>query len=315
MTTHTRAELKKKVLEIVNTPPPQSLEDAFMDMPEAFAAAHKRGTAGETGFAIPGFGQLSKATGGLRHKGFSIICGPTGAGKTTLLANLWIQFSAMRMPIFTAPVENGKEDFVDMLASIVSKKNRLDMTANAWAEIRTKYGPTFFGDRHHVFSNHESRVSHLDLLTDIYYAYLTRGTKIALCDNWQFMLDTKGSKDREYESDKALHETIVFTKHVPVHIFMVMHPKKTEHGRVESEFDIKGSSNSVQEAHNVWLFNRLKDAKSVPDSPLYSMTPDFCREITVRKARYNGRSVGTTIIYSLDPVCELYTEYKNAGGF
>lgn len=301
-----RSELKKKVMDIVNTPAPEDMDMAFMDAPEAFRSAFKRGTTKAEGYRIPGFDKLSAATGGLRPNGFSILCGPTGAGKTTLLANLWVNFTSMRLPTFVAPVENGKEDFVDMCVSIVARKSRLGMSAADWAEVRDKHAPTFFADRQNTFSNHESRLSHLDLLTDIYHSHQTKGTKIALCDNWQFMLDVKSGRDVNFESDKALHECVVFTKHVPVHIFMVMHPKKTEDERVSSIFDIKGSSNSVQEAHNIWLFNRLKKSDDAP--PMTQS--DFCREITVGKARYNGRSVGSKIIYSLDPVCEQYQEYK-----
>lgn len=303
-----RAELKKRVIDIVNTPPPEDLAQASLSAPETFARAKARAGEKVAGYQMPGFERLTRATGGLRPNGFTVICGPTGTGKTTLLANLWIQFTSDGKILFTAPVENGKEDFMDMLVSIVSRKSRLDLTSHDWEEVRQKYLPTFFSNRQNVFSNHESRVSHLDLLTDIYYNHLTKGTQIALCDNWQFMSDFSDDRNAMAKSDKALHECVVFTKHVPVHIFMVMHPKKTEGGRVESEFDIKGSSTAVQEAHNVWLFNRLKNEKDAP--PL--TVADFCREISVAKARYNGRSVGSKIIYSLDPVCELYSEYKTA---
>lgn len=309
-----RADLKKKVLEIVNTPPPEDLDAAYMDAPEAFRAAHARATSTKdrSAYSISGFSALSKATGGLRPNGFSILCGPTGAGKTTLLANLWMQFRAMGLPTFTAPVENGKEDFLEMLVSIATGKSRLMMNTQDWHDAKEVTAPALFDDRRFTFSNHESRLSHLDLLTDIYHSYLKKGTKLALCDNWQFMLDIKSGRDVNFESDKALHEVVVFTKQVPVHIFMVMHPKKTEDERVSSIFDIKGSSTSMQEAHNIWLFNRLKDSKEIPDSPLFNMSPEFCREITVGKARYNGRSVGSRIIYSLDHTCERYTEYKTS---
>lgn len=306
-----RNELKQEVLKIVNTPPPANLEEAFMDAPDTFRAAKKRAQTQQIGYKIPGFSRLSEACGGLRPHGFSVICGPTGCGKTTLLANLWIKFTEAGLPVFTAPVENGKEDFMDMLVSIASGKNRLEMTHSDWEEVTTTHARRLFSNAQNVFSNHESRVNHIDLLTDIYYAWRTKGVKIALCDNWQFMLDLRRGGDALFESDKALHECVVFTKHVPVHIFMVMHPRKTEGGRVDSEYDIKGSSTSVQEAHNIWLFNRLASAKDIPDGPLFGMIPEFMREIKVAKARYNGRSYGTKIIYSLDAACEAYKEYKS----
>lgn len=310
-----RAELKKKVLEIVNTPAPENLDEAFMDAPEAFQAAFHRATDDKREvYDIPGFKLLSRATGGLRPNGFSIACGPTGAGKTTLLANFWMQFRGMGLPTFTAPVENGKEDFMEMLVSIAARKNRLTMSRRDWEDAKEMVAPALFGDRKFVFSNHESRLSHIDLLTDIYYAHRTRGVRVALCDNWQFMLDVKRGSDANFESERAFHECVVFTKHVPVHIIMVMHPRKTEDERVTSIFDIKGVSSSVQEAHNIWLFNKLKSSSDLPEKNIFANPPlpELCREITVGKARYNGRSAGSRIIYSLDPTCELYSEYMLA---
>jgi hypothetical protein len=72
---------------------------------------------------------------------------------------------------------------------------------------------------------------------------------------------------------------------------MIMHPKKTEHGRVESEFDIKGSSTAVQEAHNVFLFNR-------PGADLLEqeIAKPFDREIKIAKMRRRGRAVGARVI-------------------
>jgi hypothetical protein len=48
----------------------------------------------------------------------------------------------------------------------------------------------------------------------------------------------------------------MFAKKIPMHTILVVHPKKTDDGRVTSEFDIKGSSTAVQECANVILFNR-----------------------------------------------------------
>jgi replicative DNA helicase len=300
-----RSELKKKIIEMVNTPAPENLEEAFMDAPESFKKSFDRATTKQPSYSIPGFSRLSEMTGGLRQNGFSILCGPTGAGKTTLLANLWVKFAGANLPLFTAPVENGKEDFIDMIVSIAAGKSRLSMNSRDWDEFKVEKAPKLFHDRRNVFSNHESRLSHLDLLTDIFHAYKTKGVKVALCDNWQFMLDVKNGRDMNHESDKALHDMVTFSKMVPVHIFMVMHPRKTEDERVNSIFDLKGSSGSAQEAHNIWLFNKLKKSDDAPPMVL----PEYCREITVGKARYNGRSTGTKILYTLDSVSEEYKEY------
>lgn len=306
MNNWTRNELKKKVMEIVNTPPPQEMEEAYADLPDVFDEAMDRAKNRKPGITIPGHKYLSEACHGIRENGFTIICGPSGKGKTTFLANLWIAFHAMGLPTFAAPVENGRADFMDMLVSIVAGKSRNSLSPGEWEDVRKKYYSTFFSDRRHTFSKAESRLSHLDMLTDIYHSHITKGTKIALCDNWQFMQDFSDDRNAMARSDKALHECVVFTKHVPLHLFMVMHPNKDGMARVENEGMIKGSSTSVQEAHNIWLFNPLAEKDDPP--PMHHF--DMCREIKVAKSRYNGRATGTKIVYTLDPVSEAYSEYK-----
>lgn len=300
-----RAEWRQRVLDIVNTPPPEDMEDCYLDLHEAFEATVKRGMSNKPGYKFPGFENISECTGGIRERGVTLICGPTGAGKTTLMANLWAQCIILNLPTWTAAVETGKEDFLEILVSIYTGKNRNKMSAEDWRLARLEVGKKHFSDRRHVFSNNESRVNHIDLLTEIYYAHMTKGTKIAFADNWQFMLDV-GRGDDIAQNDKALHEVVVFFKHVPIHFFLVMHPKKTEDGRVNSKYDIKGSSTSVQEAHNIWLFNKLKDVKDTPPMTI----SELCREITIAKSRYNGRTEGEKIVLHLDSVSETYKEYK-----
>ena len=299
-----RKELKKYVLEIVNSPLPDDMELATTDLPDVFASAMERSERRRPGLQIQGHKHLSAATDGIRERGFTVVCGPSGKGKTTFLANLWHAFHAMGMPIFAAPVENGKEDFLEMLVSIVSGKNRGAMTPADWADVKAKHAP-YFASRNHVFSNAESRLSHLDMLADILFAHVTRGTKIALCDNWQFMQDFSDERNAMAKSDKALHEMVVFFKHLPIHGFMVMHPNKDGMERVENGAQIKGSSSSVQEAHNIWLFNPLSEKEDAPFMKEHSL----CRELKIEKSRYNGRATGAKIIYCLDPTSEFYQEH------
>lgn len=305
MVNNSRKELKKKVLEIVNTPLPDDMEQALADLPDVFNSAAERASTRKPGVRIPNHKHLSNACDGIRERGFTIICGPSGKGKTTFLANLWHGFHSLGYPIFAAPVENGREDFVDMIVSIVSGKSRNAMTNGDWQDVKKGHSP-YFANRSHTFSTAESRLSHLDMLTDIYYAYLTRGTKIALCDNWQFMQDFSDERNAMAKSDKALHEMVVFFKHLPIHGFMVMHPNKEGMGRVENGAMIKGSSSSVQEAHNIWLFNPLGEKEDAP----FMKEHELCRELKIEKSRYNGRATGSRVIYTLNPMSEFYEEHS-----
>jgi hypothetical protein len=114
---------------------------------------------------------------------------------------------------------------------------------------------------------------------------------VAFIDNLNFFLEASSGERQNEVMDKVTHDLIIFSKSHDIHIVMVMHPKKTEDGRVESEFDIKGSSTAVQEAHNVFLFNR-------PSTEMIegSYATKFDRELKIAKMRRKGRAVGARII-------------------
>lgn len=299
-----RKELKQRVLDIINTPPPDDLSESMMDLPDAFDAARARATRGVRLHAIADHKLLTAATGGIRLGGLSVICGPSGKGKTTFLATLWMAFHSMGFPIFCAPIETGKEDFVEILVSALMQKARSDLTPAVW-ELAAEKNAAYFAIRQHQFSNHEGKVDHLDLLTEIYYAHLTKGIKVAFLDTWQFMLSIAKSSEAFFHSEKAFHEIVRFTKHVPVHIFLTMHPNKDGLERVDSQASVKGSTSAIQEAHNILFFNPLGEKESPP----LMMEHDFCRELWISKSRYNGRSNGTRILYYIQPNYEFYQEY------
>jgi len=126
---------------------------------------------------------------------------------------------------------------------------------------------------------------------DIDYMVETHGVKVCFIDNLNFFMEVTSAQQSIVEMDRVIHELIMFCKRTPVHIVMVMHPKKTVDGRVESEFDIKGSSTSVQEAQNVILFNRPKE--QLIDEGMATWGD---RELTIAKMRRRGAAVGAKII-------------------
>lgn len=257
----------------------------------------------QKGAEIPGWEAFNKATDGLRSHEFSILCGPTGAGKTTILANLYANFMAQGVPVFAAPVEVGAGSFARKVVSIISGKHPNAINAD-WPEINKKFGPLFFSNEGMLLSTYSSRVNHLYLLCDILHAYRTRGTRITLIDNLNYMMEPSEKENQMIQYDRVIHDWVVFHKKIPIHSIMVMHPRKTENMRVDSEGDIKGSSTAIQESQNVFLFNRLKDQSSSPEGA----DPYWCREIKIAKCRENGRFWGQTILFSLDKVSEKYEE-------
>ena len=234
------------------------------------------------------FSKLSTMTGGLRPYEFSILCGATGCGKTTLCANLSCDLLLQKVPQFIASVETGHTDYVKRMISAFSGEdwNAGDqVNADRLHEFNKGFGEMFTKSGSHL-SLYDNRTSIENLMADMAYMVSNHGVKVAFIDNLNFFLEITTAQNAIVEMDRVIHELIIFCKQVPIHVVMVMHPKKTDGGRVESEFDIKGSSTAVQEAHNVFLFNRAH-----PDLIKTGVAGLNDREIMIAKMRRRGRFV------------------------
>jgi archaellum biogenesis ATPase FlaH len=268
------------------------------------------------GEKIPGWDLLNKFLNGFPPNEFTILCGPTGTGKTTLLTSWGLALLAGSVPIYVASVEIGKNEFLKKMISGAIGKNFYDVKKEE-KEKYTKAAIAAVGSKNSVLGNYDSRVGHLDLLADILCAHEEKGTRIALLDNLNFMMEVKSSQDQLIAMDRTVHDFVIFCKKVPIHVVMVMHPRKTENGRVISEFDVKGSSTSVQEAANVLLFNRVeqdrdinagKDTNHKTKEELWTER-NRTRELKIAKSRFNGDTVGKTILLRRAEKSEVLFEY------
>lgn len=233
-------------------------------------------------------------TGGFRVREFTIFCGPTGAGKTTFLANLSAQLLKQYTKHFVMSVETGHTDFMKRVISVLAGKDVNDgkaVPAEELARIHVENQRYLESDAIE-FSLYENRVPVSKLKADLTHMVKDRGCKIAMIDNLNFFMEVTSASDQVVEMDRVIHELIILCKQLDVHIVMVMHPKKTDGGRVESEFDIKGSSTAVQEAHNVFLFNRPH-----PEDIARGWRSEYQRELKLAKMRRRGSFVGKSIVF------------------
>lgn len=239
------------------------------------------------------FTKMNQVLGGLRPHEFTILCGSTGAGKTTLCANISADLAESEIPHFVASVETGPEDYLRRIMSVFARED-----LNSGDPIPVEKAKKLHNEKGHILQSenqwlslYDNRVNLDTLIADLAYMVKVHQVKVAILDNLNFFLDLMNAQNDIKEMDRVIHELIIFCKHVPLHIIMVMHPKKTDHGRVESEFDIKGSSTAVQEAQNILLFNRphetlLENRTATPLS----------RELKIAKMRRRGKYVGYRLI-------------------
>jgi len=233
--------------------------------------------------------------GGMRGKEFTILCGSTGSGKTTLLAQWSMELMQAGVPQLVMSVETGPLDYVKRVLSCFERRNinQINLTNEELANIIRK-------NREHIVAKaylglYEDRMSVDDLVATIRYYHSEHGVQFVFLDNLNFFMEVTRSQDAIVEMDRVVHELVILCKQIDVHVVMVMHPKKTQAGstRVTSEFDIKGSSLAVQEAHNVILFNRPEASELESGRCLFTD-----REITVAKCRKNGQFVHQPFLVS-----------------
>jgi replicative DNA helicase len=243
------------------------------------------------GVRLPWWPRFSDMVGGLRPHELTLLCAPTGAGKTQLLANLSAQLLGMDIPHFVAPVETGDTDFALRLLSVIQKRDYNIGEAVPEHEVKAiskSLEPLL--EREVYIASYDNRVEIEEMTAMLKWMHSEHGCQVALLDNLNFFLKVVSAQQERAEMDAAVHEFVMLAKAIPMHILLIVHPKKTEGGRVESEFDIKGSSTAVQEASNVLLFNRPKQEDV--DADAHYPTD---RELVFRKIRKRGVNVGKPI--------------------
>lgn len=247
----------------------------------------------EMGITLDSWLKFSEFTGGLRMREFTIFCGATGSGKTQWLANLAMHLLKQKIKIYIAPVETGDSDFAKRMISVIAncdlntgdkvpKEKFVKPVQNNLDEFQN----------HCWFSTHDNRVDICEMIETLKFMQEIKGVQVAILDNLNFFMKPTSANNQVLEYDRVIHEFVMLAKQIPIHIILVMHPKKTEGGKILSEFDIKGSSTAVQEASNVLIMNRPTD-KEIEDG-LYS---PFQREFVFRKIRKRGMYVGRKFIF------------------
>jgi len=260
---------------------------------EVYFQAHEELLKPAPSVAFKRFPSLQTMTGGLRPYEFTILCGATGTGKTTLCANWSLDFLNQGEPQYIASVETGHTDYAKRMISAEAGQdwNTGDVIHIDALRVFNDQHLEKFNVGNAWLSLYDNRAPVESLMADLAYMVENRGTKVAIIDNLNFFLEVKSASESIVEMDRVIHELIIFCKRVPIHIVMVMHPKKTDGGRVESEFDIKGSSTAVQEAHNVFLFNRAH-----PDLVESGAAGPNDRELMIAKMRRRGKFVRKRLI-------------------
>lgn len=258
------------------------------------------------GVSLSQFPTFNETIGGLRPNEVTLICAGTGVGKTELLASLAAQLLKDKVPTFVAPVETGKNDFAKRIVSVYAGEPLNSGAAHGSEKIKAlfaKYSEILAGPLY--LAHYENRVSIEEMAGLLAYQSVAYGVKVAILDNLNFFMQPTDQRNVNLEMDSAIHELVMLVKKLPMHVILVVHPKKpdgSKSDRLTSEFDIKGSSTAVQEAANVLLVNRATEEDI--DS---GRKTRYDRELVFKKIRRRGWNINKPVwlTYSYGRYSEL----------
>lgn len=289
--------LRREVEVLLAEPEPERPE--YITLSKAHELATQEMLNPPPAMQVVGWPLFNQATGGLRPKEFSILCGTSGTGKTTWTANLSANLLVSGVRQFVASVETGYTDYVLRTMSALDQKDYntgckydkavTDKFAKNYAQILKSNGL--------FLAPYLTKIDPMRILCDLLYMHEEHGCKVAVLDNLNFFLPYSESGEANASMDRVIHDFITFVKHVEMHVIMIMHPRKlmgkeANDRRIESLDDIKGSSGAPQEAHNVFFFNRLKkeDEDRGYDRGIH-------RDLLFGKLRRRGGYFGRRIVY------------------
>ena len=294
MTEKNYSELQKEVAEILRE---QRADTGYPDLKlahELIPEAKSILTSKDLGPRLLSWPAFDSMFGAFRPREFTVLCGTSGTGKTSLLANMSMHLMAGNVPHFVASVETGAADYFLRVTSVLESRdlNTGEQLEEAEVDAIFEKWNSFYRRRMATFSPYVNKTDHRRVLCDLLHARQAFGCRVAFVDNLNFLMPIVSSGESMESMDRIVHDFIIFCKNVDMHVVMVMHPRKREgrdgSARVENEYDIKGSSTVIQEAHNVLLFNRTdrNDERFVGGT---------FRELKFAKLRRRGRFIGNSI--------------------
>lgn len=261
--------------------------------------------------------RLSNILKGFRPGELTIFTGPTGSGKTTVLSQISLDLAAQEVPVLWGSFEVRNARLLQaMLQQIatepilleeeveqVTGTNRIPSASDQLFEAayeRLTQLPVHLMD---VFGS--TPLEHV--LGAMEEAVQARGSRLIILDNLQFMLSGQGSSnfDKFDLVDQAVAAVRHFCNRHPVHVVLVVHPRKELDETPLGLCSVSGTAKATQEADNVIVLQKLEGNR---------------RFLEVKKNRFDGElgrvPIGfarhSRMVYELDEDKDKKSDEKKA---
>lgn len=205
--------------------------------------------------------QLSTYLNGLREHEFTILTGPSGSGKTTLLSQisldyslqglstLWCSFEIKNSRLALTMIEQLTQKSLSTSPDMLISDNLFQDASKTLSNI-----PLYFYDCYGLNFDLE------EFLFSLKNAVQANEIKHVIVDNLQFMLSNswRGSSDKFDAFERTITALRTFCNTIPVHLTLVVHPRKEDDNVVLGLSSISGTAKATQEADNVLILQRIE---------------------------------------------------------
>lgn len=231
---------------------------------------------------LPKFSSIIK---GLRKNELTIFTGPTGSGKTTFLSQISLDYCVQGVNTlwgsFEIKFSRLARIMIQQISAAIDTKssNRTDShdfddssqtnDPNVSAIDQLTRMPMYFMN---MFGS-----SNIDVILKIMeHAHINNGVFLFILDNLQFLLSDQGETnfDRFELGDRVIHNIRNFCNRFPVHVILVIHPRKEMDDTMLGLASVSGTAKATQEADNVIILQKIQKD----------------RFIEIKKNRYDGET-------------------------
>lgn len=242
--------------------------------------------------------QLSSYLNGLREHEFTILTGPSGAGKTTLLSQISLDYSLQGLSTLWCSFEIKNSRLALTMIEQLTQKSFLSESESDYSDsMIMEASRTLNGIPLYFYDCSGSNFDIEEFLFSLQRAVKEDGIKHIIVDNLQFMLSNswRGSFDKFDAFEKTITALRAFCNSCPVHLTLVVHPRKEDDNMPLGLASISGTAKATQEADNVIILQRL-DGKNYID---------------IKKNRFAGR-LGRIPIEFIESTKEIKEIDKNS---
>lgn len=225
--------------------------------------------------SLPRFGRILN---GLRPSELTVFTGPTGCGKTTVLSQMSLDYATQGVRVLWGSFEIRNMRLAEVMLQQVVMQPIIDEKEQTLKAALYETAAARLGGLPISFMNlfgSTGLETVLQLMEAAMRGSLPHGAPdLIILDNLQFMLSGQGAGalDRWELMDRAVAAMRDFCNSHPVHVVLVVHPRKEIDDTALGLASVSGTAKATQEADNVIILQKL----------------GRMRFLEVKKNRYHG---------------------------